>query len=424
MNNSDFLNDKTKKRKQKFDQPPDTKKRIIFFNDPPIFNPVFQNIPFIQPVPNIIEKICRNPLCDHFVFSKKINILKHQMNSIKKVDTIDDLIALGKTFHCKLNTSYNGLNLRIICNLIEPLTELNKMIGMSTVKKSIIGNIIYFLQDLNNTEKCNICIDCVNNFPCIRNNNNMLHTIITGPPGVGKTLVGKILGKIYKEMGILSKGHFRVVTRSDLIGKYLGHTAAKTQEVINECRGGIMFIDEAYSLGNNESSDSFSKECIDTINQNLTECRDLLCIIAGYEKALNKCFFSYNDGLKRRFPFRYNISKYSSTELRDMFIQKVFDDNWNLDPSIYKLENCTKIIDDKFTDIFKDNESFFTYYGGDIETLLFYSKLCHGKRVLLMDVKYKRILNIDDIIEGFSMLKEYKNIKNKSDDFSKLMMYV
>merc|ERR1711991_1200935 len=110
------------------------------------------------------------------------------------------------------------------------------------------------------------------------NNDDMLHTVITGPPGVGKTELGRILGHIYKGMGVLKKGHLKIVKRSDLIGKYLGHTAAKTQDVIDECSGGVMFIDEAYSLCNKEGRDSFSKECIDTLNQNLTERRDFLCI--------------------------------------------------------------------------------------------------------------------------------------------------
>ena len=92
-----------------------------------------------------------------------------------------------------------------------------------------------------------------------------------------------------------NKYEFKIVKRSDLIGKYLGHTAAKTQKVIDSCKGGVLFIDEAYSLGNPEGRDSFSKECIDTINQNLTENKaNLLCIIAGYKDALDKCFFAYN----------------------------------------------------------------------------------------------------------------------------------
>ena len=149
---------------------------------------------------------------------------------------------------------------------------------MNSIKKNIINHIIYYLQDLDDSK-------------------NMIHTIIQGPPGVGKSLLGKIIGDIYYYLGIFNNNlrhhrfeeyrnnyPFRVAKRSDLIGRYLGETAIKTQEFIDSCYGGVMFIDEAYSLGNNEGRDSFSKECIDTINQNLTENKgNFLCIIAGYK---------------------------------------------------------------------------------------------------------------------------------------------
>ena len=89
----------------------------------------------------------------------------------------------------------------------------------------------------------------------------MLHTSIEGPPGVGKTKLGRILAHIYSALDIIPSKRFKRVRRTDLIGKYLGHTAHKTQEVINEAEGGVLFIDEAYSLGDNENRDSFSKEC-------------------------------------------------------------------------------------------------------------------------------------------------------------------
>ena len=202
---------------------------------------------------------------------------------------------------------------------------------MNKVKEDMVNQIVFFLQGFNKSDKCNECIDCSLGRECQQElNNDMLHTVITGPPGVGKTELGKILGQVYKEMGVLKKGTLKVVKRSDLIGKYLGHTAAKTQDVIDECSGGVMFIDEAYSLGNKEGRDSFSKECLDTLNQNLTERRDFLCIIAGYEESLDNCFFNYNEGLKRRFSFRYNITGYSAVELKQIFELKVKKESWNL----------------------------------------------------------------------------------------------
>ena len=101
-----------------------------------------------------------------------------------------------------------------------------------------------------------------------------------------------------------------------------------------------MFIDEAYSLGDNEGRDSFSKECLDTLNQNLSDNKGkFLCIIAGYTDSLDKNFFAFNDGLRRRFTFKYVIEKYTAEELRDIFLQKVSDKGWKISPEVTDIYN-------------------------------------------------------------------------------------
>ena len=320
----------------------------------------------------------------------------------EEIKTLDDLINLGKKYDINKKERYN-VDLRTLSKLITPLEKLKNMIGLENVKKSIVGHITYFLAKLDETH------------------NDMMHTVITGPPGVGKTEMGKILGEIYFNMGILegnknknkrprSRLHplppkedytFRIVKRSDLIGKYLGHTASKTQEVIDSCEGGVLFIDEAYSLGNAEGRDSFSKECIDTINQNLTEKKkNLLVIIAGYKESLDSCFFSYNQGLARRFTFRYNIEKYSADELKDIFFKMVKNLGWEV-----KLDD----IESKF---FKENYESFKNMAGDIETLLFNCKIAHGKRVFCKPNEKKKI-TLQDIKEGFKMFKDGRGEEEK-----------
>ena len=160
-----------------------------------------------------------------------------------------------------------------IDELIMSLKELEGMIGMESIKQNIVNQLLLFLQNLNDPGM-------------------FLHTVLTGNPGCGKTSICHILAKIYKSMGFIQKSDIVVADRPALIGQWLGETSIKTKKVLDSARGGVLLIDEAYSLGNEEGRDSFSKECIDTINQYLSEHVDeFVCIIAGYKDDLNKCFF-------------------------------------------------------------------------------------------------------------------------------------
>lgn len=358
----------------------------------------------------IKKKECGNSECDHQDYTQEeLTNGDHLVSKIAmtEVNDIEDLITLGRSFHCKKNKFYNQLNLETLFNLVIPLTELRDLVGMQKVKRDIVNQIIFFLQGLNKQTRCNVCMDCSFDRPCKQiDNNDMLHTVITGPPGVGKTELGRIMGHIYRAMGILKKGHMKVVKRSDLIGKYLGHTAAKTQEVIDQAQGGVLFIDEAYSLGNKEGRDSFSKECLDTLNQNLTERRDFLCIIAGYKEALETCFFNYNEGLKRRFSFRYDIDGYTPEELRDIFLIKVKKNGWGFESTSDVSDSADdtqrkRLIHHQLTQFFVANHQYFPNYGGDVETLFLNCKIYHGRRVLLLEQNKKKTLTIYDVEKGF-----------------------
>jgi len=360
---------------------------------------------------------CPNPTCDHIFSQSKLDIAKNK--PVLEIKTLLDLINLGKSYHCKNNETFHSVDLKILCNLVMPLTELDNLVGMADVKTAVINHIVFFLQGLNKRDRCNACVDCTYKLACknaiTTNNDDMLHTVITGPPGVGKTELGKILAKIYKAMGILSKGEMHIATRSDLIGKYLGHTAAQTQAFINKCAGSVMFIDEAYSLGNPEGKDSFSKECIDTLNQNLSEKRDFLCIIAGYKESLNTCFFSYNPGLERRFPFRYDIKKYSGVELSKIFILKIKKEGWFID-----LDN--KDLIGELEKLFTENIKYFANFGGDVETLFLNCKIVHGRRQMFKDPKMRKVLVLEDIKNGFELYKKNKLIvKEEMPDHVKMM---
>jgi SpoVK/Ycf46/Vps4 family AAA+-type ATPase len=309
-----------------------------------------------------------------------------------KIDSIDDLIELGKLY--KENHNY-PIDLKKVNDIIPILEKFKNVIGMKEAKKNIVKQIIYFIS-------------------CIDDNKNMLHTAITGPPGIGKTMLGHIIGEIYYKLGVVngSEYKFKKVRRADLIGEYMGHTAMKTQAVIDECCGGVLFIDEAYSLGSGEKKDIYSKECIDTINQNLTENKNnFVCIIAGYKDDLEKCFFSINEGLKRRFPFRYNIEKYDSKELTHILLHFIKQEKWLLDDTIKF---------DDLEDFIKTNYNHFPNFGGDIENYFFNVRIVHAFRTLGKLPKYKKKITMDDFKNGMEVFLQSKEKVN--NDF--LHMYL
>lgn len=362
---------------------------------------------------------CKNPACNHKT-SEQDSSPPPEI-TITKIQTIDDLMSLGRAYHCKKQQIYRGLNLRLMFNLVGPLNELNNMIGMNDVKKHVINQILFFLQGLNTTEKCNNCHDCLNNLPCVKKNPDMMHTIITGPPGVGKTCLGRIMGKIYNAMGILSNGKFHEVTRADFVAQYLGQTAIKTQNLIDKCKGGVMFIDEAYSLGSKEQRDSFSKEAMDTLNKNLSDNRDMLCIIAGYEKDLDTCFFASNEGLKRRFTFRYNVKEYDYNDLLDIFMLKVKNECWTIDYNSDKTATDVKnYTDEDLKTLFKENKSKFPYSGGDIETLFLQCKISHGQRIPTI----RKCFSYEDFKNGFDSFTNNRQSNKKRAREYRPNMYV
>ncbi len=144
-----------------------------------------------------------------------------------------------------------------------------------------------------------------------------LHMVFTGNPGTGKTSVARMLGKLYQSIGVLSSGQLIEVGREDLVGQYIGHTAQKTKEVLDRAMGGILFIDEAYTLSNSTIND-FGQEAIDTILRHMENHRDkMIVIVAGYPHEMER-FIQSNPGLKSRFTTTIDFEDYSLEQLMDI----------------------------------------------------------------------------------------------------------
>lgn len=315
------------------------------------------------------------------------NPYEYDIKINQKVETLDDLIELGEMYPNREMKRYN-VDLYKLYRLVPALRELKAMIGMKKVKQNIINLIVFQLQELQ------------------PRNNNMMHTVIEGSPGCGKTELGKILAKIYLALDLVDRDYFKVVRRADLIAEYMGQTAIKTQKVLDKARGGVLFIDEAYSLGSPELRDSYSKECIDTINQHLTEEKDkFILIIAGYKASLKESFFAVNQGLERRFPFRYEVDEYDGGDLFMIFKKMVADEHWDLATEGPILPN-----------FFVLNRAAFKFNGGDIETLFQMTKIAHARRVFTEDMEHKKKLNADDLATGFKMFQENGDKKTKNTD--------
>jgi SpoVK/Ycf46/Vps4 family AAA+-type ATPase len=336
----------------------------------------------------------------------------------KEINTLEDLLNFIEKNPIEKEVEYN-IQLQSLHDIRDSLEELNKIIGMQHLKINIVSQILYFVQEfyktLSGNEKETTVNTNINTNTNINKNQDFLHTVISGPPGTGKTEIAKLMGKIYSKLGILSKGTFKKVTRSDLIAGYLGQTAIKTREVVQESLGGVLFIDEAYSLGNTEKRDSFSKECIDTLCEALSDHKDnWMVIIAGYEEELNECFFNYNRGLDSRFTWRFHTDEYGAEELYLIFLKKVNDIGWIVFSSSEDVKE--KKIDVKW---FEKNKEHFKFYGRDMETLLSRIKIAHSKRVFGFEEGEKRKISYEDLEKGLELFLKNTNQKKREAEIER-----
>lgn len=204
--------------------------------------------------------------------------------------------------------------------------ELNELIGLANIKQDI-NELYNALKVQKEKKKRNLPIPKLT-----------LHSIFLGPPGTGKTTIARILGKMYKKLGILKKGHTIETDREGLVAGYIGHTAKKTKEVFEKALDGVLFIDEAYSLKkSNDDTKDFGQEAIDTLLKLMEDHRDrVIVIVAGYEKPMLN-FIQSNPGLESRFSRSFLFEKYNENELNKIFIKMCEKNNYKINESISKL---------------------------------------------------------------------------------------
>ena len=311
----------------------------------------------------------------------------------EKAKNIDDLLLIinkiGKEY---LLDKYYNLDIKRLNNIKIPLIKLSKMIGLDEVKSKIVDIILYYLQRLD-----------IKNY-------DLLHTIIDGAPGTGKTEIAHIYSEVLMGLGILSKNTFKTAKKNDFIGGYLGHTALKTMKLLEEVKGGVLFIDEIYSFGNGDGKDGkdiYAKEFVDLLMQYMSENKgDFVLVVAGYKNDIKRFFLSMNDGLERRFPIHLSIGEYSALEMYKIFLKKVEELKW-------KLVVDTQKTDDFYIDFFENNKEYFKFFGGDMEVLLTKCKYAHSRNLIEDHSKKHRIITVEDFNNGFLLFKKNPEIEER-----------
>ncbi len=195
--------------------------------------------------------------------------------------------------------------------------ELEQLIGLKQVKRTIAEVTAFSLVQKQRNDKG------------LKPSPIVLHAIFKGNPGTGKTTVARIFGKIFHDIGMLSRGHLVEAERADLVGEYIGHTALKTKEILKKSLGGVLFVDEAYTLAKGGEKD-FGQEAVATLVKAMEDQRNnLIVILAGYCSEMDS-FINSNPGLRSRFPIQIDFDDYTSDQLFQIAMQMYTERDYEL----------------------------------------------------------------------------------------------
>ncbi len=268
------------------------------------------------------------------VDSEKPNVDKSKdLNKSNYLDDVEEIKSKAESILDKFDDAEDESD-KEEESLEDILEKLNKLVGLETVKNDV-NSLINLIQIRKIREERGI-----------KQPDMSLHLVFSGNPGTGKTTVARLLSEIYCKLGLLSKGHLVETDRSGLVAGYVGQTAIKTQGLIEEAMGGILFIDEAYSLSASKGENDFGEEAIDTILKAMEDHRDdFIVIVAGYPKLMDE-FLSSNPGLESRFNKLLYFDDYNPQELFDIFISMSDESSLKLD------EKAEKFLKGHFEDVY------------------------------------------------------------------------
>lgn len=326
-----------------------------------------------------------------------VSLLRHISKVLDDESIPQKIKAIAKSLKDSLLMFYGYESVKALYNqqtiededtrtLDELIFELNQLVGLEKVKAKV--------NDLIAFQKVQMLREGIG----LKSQKGTLHMAFMGNPGTGKTTVARIVGRIYKQLGLLSKGHFIEASRTDLIAGYQGQTALKVKSVIEKAKGGVLFIDEAYSITENDHSDSYGRECLTELTKALEDYRnDLVVIVAGYTEPMQH-FFESNPGLKSRFNTFLEFDDYSVDELMKMLI-------YLCDKSDYQMEEEALCATRLFIQEQEQHKGKNFANGRLVRNIFEWLITNHARRVFAIDIPNQEILSTisisDSIFEGF-----------------------